>query len=164
MTYYPDFSRYEYYGVFDRPRTLNVGWLAREEPFDVAAASDELLDAVWRYCKVSVAQSRGIHDCELCPGEYVTHAEYKGERLLLGTSELRVFDDNGDIYAAPTLIFHYVQRHHYRPPPAFVAALLRGPGPPEPAYFVRLQQLALEWDATEEPQGPRMGRPRPFET
>ena len=44
---------------------------------------------------------------------------------------------------APTLIFHYVQRHHYRPPQAFVTALLRGPAPPDPAYFARLQQLGL---------------------
>lgn len=164
MTYYPDLSRYEYHrGMFDRPRTLNVGWLAREHSFDVAPPRDELLDAIWRYCKVSVAQMRGIHNCELCPGEYVESAEYKGEKLLLATSEFRVFDDNGDIYAAPTLIFHYVQRHHYRPPQAFVAALLRGPAPPEPAYFARLQQLGLEWDATSEPQGPRMGIRRPVE-
>jgi hypothetical protein len=95
MTYFPDLSRYAYNrGMFDRPRTLNVGWLAREQPFDVAPPSDELLDAIWRYCKVSVAEMRGGHDCELCPGEHVGHAEYKGEKLLLGTSEFRVFDDN----------------------------------------------------------------------
>ena len=41
---------------------------------------------VWRYCKVSIAQMRGIHDCELCPGEYVESGEHKGENLLLGTS------------------------------------------------------------------------------
>ena len=162
MTYYPDLSRYEYHrGMFDRPRTLNVGWLAREHAFDVAPPSDELLDAIWQYCKVSVAQMRGIHDCDFCPGEYVESAEYKGEKLLLSTSEFRVFDDNGDIYAAPTLIFHYVQRHHYRPPQAFVAALFRGPAPPDAAYFARLQ-LGLEWDATDEPQGPRMGPSPPF--
>jgi len=64
---------------------------------------------------------------------------------------------------APTLIFHYVQRHHYRPPQAFVTALLRGPAPPDPAYFARLQQLGLEWDVTEEPYGPRMGPPPPLD-
>jgi hypothetical protein len=152
MAYYPDLSDYEYHRkAHDRPGTKNVGWLAAGHVFDMEPASEALLDRLWRYCNVSVAQMRGWHDCELCPGKRVTHAEYKGEKLLLGTSEIRVFAEDGDIFAAPTLIFHYVQYHHYRPPEAFVVALMRDPAPPDPAYFERLRQLHLEWRQTSAP-------------
>jgi hypothetical protein len=56
-------------------------------------------------------------------------SERNGEKLLLGSSEIRVFSRNGDIYAAPTLIYHYVNPHHYAPPGAFIQALNEGPVP-----------------------------------
>jgi hypothetical protein len=152
MTYFSELSEYQYHRkAFDRPRTKNVGWLDREHHFPTVRPSEEFLDRLWRYCSVSVAQMRGFHDCELCPGERVIETEYKGQRLLLGTSEIRVFAEDGDIYAVPTLIFHYVQRHHYRPPEEFVAAVMRDPTPPDPAYFERLRQLQLEWRQTSAP-------------
>jgi hypothetical protein len=162
MAYFPDLSDYEYYGgTFHRPRTKNVGWLARDHGFSQSPPSEEFLDKLWDYCKVSVAQTRGCHECDFC-AEHAENGAHKGEKLLLGTSEIRVFSGGGVIYAAPTLIFHYVQRHHYDPPDDFVAALMRTPCPPDPAYFERLQQLRLEWNATSVPQGPRRPPPPPF--
>jgi hypothetical protein len=43
--------------------------------------------------------------------------------ISLGTGELWVTGDKGVIYAAPTLIVHYVEDHGYVPPAAFVSAL-----------------------------------------
>lgn len=153
MTYYADLSEYVYLrGDEHRPGTVNVGWLDGAHPIDVAPPTEELLDALWAYCRVSVAQTRGLHLCELCPpGTPPNIDERNGERLLLGSSEIRVFDD-GAIYAAPTLIYHYVAAHQYRPSPAFVAALLRGPAPPDPAYFQKLEALALQWNRTSSPR------------
>ena len=148
MAYYPDLTDYAYLALAIRhPATRNIGWLARDPSFATAVPSDALLDALWRYCKVSVAQTRGVHDCELCTARGY-RAERHGDSLLLGTSEIRVFAATGEIYAAPTLIYHYVEVHHYAPPEPFLRALDEGPPPPEPAYFDRLVQLGLAWNTT----------------
>jgi hypothetical protein len=149
--------------MFYRPNTKTVGWLALGHEFPTTAPSNELLDALWAYCKVSVAQMRGIHECEFCPGEDVHNAERNGELLLLGTSEIRVFSETGEIFAAPTLIYHYVRLHQYAPPAVFVRAVLAGPAPPDPEYFARLSQVGLDWNATSRFAGPRrrLGQPVP---
>lgn len=166
MAYYPDLSDYEYHRrEFFRPGTKNVGWLSAEHPFDIAPPTEELLDALWACCRISVAQMRGFHICEMCPsGEETERGERQDEKLLLGTSEIRVFSDGGIVYAAPTLIYHYVDRHQYRPPDDFVRALLRGPSPSEPEYIARLERLGLEWRHTSipSPRGRfRLGDPPP---
>ena len=64
---------------------------------------------------------------------------------------IRVFGKDGLIYAAPTLLYHYVSVHHYRPPDEFVRALNEGPRPPSQEYFERLQELGLRWNKTSAP-------------
>jgi len=155
MTYYSDLSEYTYHnGMFWRPGTKNVGWLAVEHPFPQAVPSEHVLDRIWQFCKVSIAQMRGLHDCEWCSCE-AYRAERNGETLLLSTSEVRVFSRNGEIYAAPTLIYHYMKAHHYAPPEPFLAAVEHGPCPPDPAFFARLAELDLEWNPTSKTAGPR---------
>jgi hypothetical protein len=156
MAHYEDLSDYGYHdGAFGRPGTKNVGWLASDQPFAQAAPSDAVLDRLWQLCKVSVAQMRGVHECELCGAESAYQAERNGERLLLGTSEIRVFAADGAIFAAPTLIYHYMVAHQYAPPAAFLRALANEPCPPDPAYFDRLRALGLAWTPTSASAGPR---------
>jgi hypothetical protein len=50
-----------------------------------------------------------------------------------------------DVYAAPNLIYHYIEVHHYKPPDEFLNALREGPRPPDRKYFKRLEELGLEW-------------------
>ncbi|MCX7805518.1 MAG: hypothetical protein N3A38_10060 [Planctomycetota bacterium] len=38
--------------------------------------------------------------------------------------EIRVLGRDGKIYAAPTLIYHYVVAHKYRPPQEFIDAVM----------------------------------------
>jgi hypothetical protein len=52
---------------------------------------------------------------------------------------------HGHIYAAPTLIYHYVEAHHYKPPDEFLQALREGPRPPSQEYFAELAKLGVEW-------------------
>lgn len=70
-------------------------------------------------------QHRGYHICNLCTdvsrSQYVT--EHHSKRLFLGSAEIRVVGEQGITYAAPTLIFHYVRDHAYRPPEEFLRAL-----------------------------------------
>jgi hypothetical protein len=153
MAYFDDLSEYTYHGsMFYRPGTKNVGWLAAGHHFERAVPTKDFLDRLWVFCKISVAQMRGIHECEFCTSGKTYIGEWNGEKLLLGTSEIRVFSSDREIiYAAPTLIHHYVKFHNYLPPSGFVRALTEGPTPPNEEYFDRLRELALEWRKTSIP-------------
>lgn len=150
MTYFPDLSPYSY---FRHERgTWNVGWLDADHPFETAAPSQELLDALWLFLKTPVVQTRGFHTCELClraplpedKRSRSTIARRGDEQLQIGTAEIRVFGERGVSYAAPTLIYHYVSEHHYKPPDEFVRALLAGPHPPSEEYRARLRRAGVE--------------------
>jgi hypothetical protein len=151
MTKFHDLSPYVYRQDYARPRTRNVGWLGSDDLFQKAVPNERDLDLLWAFCKVSVAQTRGVHPCELGDGKISYRAGRKGETLLLGTSEIRVFSPDGDIFAAPTMLYHYVCAHSYNPPPAFLKALREGPRPPDADYFERLKELDLEWNPTTQP-------------
>ena len=147
MPVYQDLSDYRYCSDEARPGTKNVGWLGKGQEFETATPTDAVLGALWGYCKVSAVQMRGIHECEFCSGPSEC-GEREGERLLLGAAEIRVFSDGPSIFAAPTLIYHYVSVHHYRAPEQFIEALLVAQGPPARVYFEKLEALGLKWNAT----------------
>lgn len=90
------------------------------------------------------------HSCDFCVTHAPVVAEHNGQILLLGTAEIRVFANDGLIYAAPSMIFHYASMHHYRPPTEFSRALRNGVKPSEKEYFERLGKLGLGWGATPE--------------
>jgi len=153
MAHFEDLSRYVYLSRIAPQSTKNVGWLERGHHFDEMVAAKEILDALWNHCTISVVQTRGIHLCNLCmPGKKVV-AERNGRRVLLGTSEIRVFAASGEIYAAPTLIFHYVRTHRYKPPAEFLSALTSGPRPPAQEYFERLRSIGLDYSVTSPQSG-----------
>jgi hypothetical protein len=145
--------------------TLNVGWLAKRHRFSYGAPTQEFLDKLWKHCKISVNLSRGIHPCDFCAGSNCYCGERNGERLVLGAAEIRVFYPWSvpgfivggiQIYAAPTLIYHYIEAHHYKPPDEFVDAVLNGLAPSSPEYFDRLNRLGVQWSKTSawEPRQP----------
>jgi hypothetical protein len=155
MAYYNDFSPYAYDAQFARPGTRNIGWLNRAHSFPKAQSSCEVLDLLWTFCSTSVAPQRGGHDCEFCPSGSAYLFERKGQRLLLGAAEIRVFSDKGHIYASPNLIYHYVLAHRYLPPDEFLEALRKGPRPPREDYFERLSSLGLTWSPAPSGEGLR---------
>lgn len=148
MAYFPDLSEYDYYRNDARPGTLNVGWLERPYEYCHEMPSEHVLDLLWTVCTVSVVQTRGRHLCDLCDPPALVSAERHGLQLALGSAEIRVFSKEGRLFAAPNLIYHYVNTHHYRPPDEFLCALHEGPVPPEDLYFTMLQKLDLEWNWT----------------
>lgn len=145
MAIYPDLTSYNYAPQFAAGAPLNVGWLGADTDLAETSPSSELMDALWAVTQVVVAPSRGFHFCELCGTEEVVTAQRLGERLLLGHAEIRVFGDAGEVYAAPDMLFHYVERHGYPPPVEFVRALTSSPRPPDAAYFRCLSDLGLSW-------------------
>jgi hypothetical protein len=157
VTYFEDLSDYVYHPAGCRPGTRTVGWLEPGHEFDKMLPTNELLDAIWEHCKVSVVQMRGIHECQFCvPTKTVLASRKDGLRRLLGTSEIRVFSADGDIYAAPSLVYHYVHTHHYKPPDEFIRALCEGPRPPSQGWLGQITRLGLQWNETlfrENPSG-----------
>jgi hypothetical protein len=155
MTYFADLSDYTYHLEFCRPGTKNIGWMGRRHNFEIWNPPDEIMEKIWRYCEISIAETRGVHECEICGLDSANFAERNGNKILLGTSEIRVFSGRDEIYAAPTMIYHYVQSHGYKPPDGFIAALTDGPAPGSKEYCDRLKELNLEWGATLAPLGER---------
>ena len=145
MAYFADLSDYIYVPRFARTGCVNVGWLARTGPFSTEAPSESLLDALWAFCSIAVVPTRGIHECGLCDPARLVVSTRVGRTLLLGTSEIRVFGTGDRTFAAPSLIYHYVEAHHYCPPAEFVHAATEGLTPPRPDYLQRLGSIGLDW-------------------
>jgi len=151
MTVFDDLTEYTYLPSFARPGTKNIGWLGEERDFKLENHPDNVLELVWDACGISIAQTRGFHLCPFCQKFSANRAQRGSQSLLLGTSEIRVFSKAGDIYAAPTLIYHYMAVHHYRPPKEFLSALEEGLTPRSDDYFSRLRALDLSWTKTSSP-------------
>src|SRR5215470_12413549 len=94
MAYFSDLTFYEYLPG-NPPETKNVGWLQRGHAYETASPSEETLDLLWGFCKVSVMQTRGRHQCDLC-GPPSTVAAIRGtDSVLLGSAEIRIFSKDG---------------------------------------------------------------------
>jgi hypothetical protein len=154
MTYFKDLHVCTYRRN-EKPWPLEnaVGWLGPDHSFPTAKPDEALLDFVWKFCKVYVNQTRGIHPCHLFPADrllspaFESHIfERNGEKLLLGSAEIRSFSNRGAIFAAPNLIYHYISTHHYRPLEEFIESLSEGHCPPDPEYFARLEKLGHDWN------------------
>lgn len=124
--YYPDLTPYHFLAGHRPPNTLNIGWLDIHHPFPTNKASEELLDALFERCLNPDVQTRGFHKCEFCDDQQFGGLKVcrHGREIWLGSAEITVEGADGKIYAAPSLIYHYVAAHDYGPPKEFVEALL----------------------------------------
>jgi len=66
---------------------------------------------------------RGWHICEFCH-QIVEVLGPGGQSIILGDAEIRIKGNAAKVYAAPNLVYHYVQAHRYRPPDEFLEALI----------------------------------------
>jgi hypothetical protein len=136
MAFFPDLTPYAYPIGSDKGIALNVGWLSNEHPYPQGDVPEEFVRRLWLYCKVPVNRTRGFSNCELssqCP--WPVTAEMMGEKLRLGSAEIRVLGKDSVIFAAPDMIFHYVTVHHYCPPDVFIRAVLQGYLPDSAEYL-----------------------------
>jgi hypothetical protein len=159
--YYSDLSPYHYITQRgssvseDAAPALNIGWLDSAHPFPQAKPSPEFVARLWAFCRTPINTMLGFHECPFCdddPRMYLT-IEQNGEKVGFGHAEIWIFGREGKTYAAPTLISHYVVRHHYNPPAEFNQAVLEAPLPDTPEYDARAGQF--EW-------GKRMLRQKKF--
>ena len=133
MTYFPDLSPYEYCGLKDDDviPTVNVGWLDNSKPYPQGFTSELFKEKLFQFCQRdnAILFCLGYHECQFCENPFFPLEVKRGEIITrLGNGEIRVIGQKV-IYAAPTMIYHYVVAHNYLPPQEFVDAVLTGPSP-----------------------------------
>jgi len=152
MTYFADLSVYTYTASSRSFPIRNVGWLDAGHSFPTSASIENLLAALWPFCLLSFCPQRGGQHCPFC--KQLGVVERDGKRYVLGAAELRVFDHKGEFpFAAPNLVYHYVEAHHYLPPAEFLEALRSGPQPQTEEYRALVAKLGSKWWATAPTEG-----------
>lgn len=133
MTTYEDLTPYEYFPDQEGD-VRNVGWLGTGSRFATGDPEPGLVQALVTLAAFhSVNGTRGFHLCEFC-GPRTTPDDYepatvsfefaeRGE-VTLGSAEIHVPGPGGVVYAAPTLVIHYIEAHGYLPPADFVKSAL----------------------------------------
>jgi DNA gyrase B/Histidine kinase-, DNA gyrase B-, and HSP90-like ATPase len=135
MAHFEDLSPCTYFGG-DSRALLAVGWLENGKPFPQGESDPAFLAALETQAKQPWAPVEfiGVHPCEFCP---------EGRRPM-GRHNLFIPGD-GVVFAAPALIGHYIREHAYRPPSAFVKAVLSCPPPGSTAFHAAIRAL-YRWE------------------
>jgi hypothetical protein len=154
MTYYPDLTSLPTNDQKISGKFFAIGWLDNQHKYPQGPVSNTFIERLWIFCRYPALVTRGFHLCEFCPpvkrnvefpgleSPYeILRAQREGTNIKLGYAEIDVFDENGTIYHAPNLIYHYVLDHKYRPPEPFIQAVLTGPPPNTEEYKSILKKL-----------------------
>ena len=135
-TEFQDLTKYSYNLDKELPNVLNVGWLGKDVGFPRGEVSSSLLRKIKKIVpQCSVNRMRGYQPCWFCRGTKGISrviSTIDGDELLLGAAELWVCDGSTTVFAAPDLIIHYIEEHHYLPPKSFLSAV---------------ETLSKDWDA-----------------
>lgn len=126
MTYFEDETAYSY-GEGQGENLVNVGWLDVSHEYPQGGVPEDFVRRLRDLCARGMVRTRGWHRCNLCPrGAAYPVAITSGDtdRYLVGDAEIRVPGPGPIVYAAPTMVIHYVLEHGYRPPDGFIAAVL----------------------------------------
>jgi hypothetical protein len=119
--YFQDLTVYTYLNHRSEQSVLSVGWLDDEHEFTRGSVPNEVLERILALCFQPVNQTRGFHQSPfLKPAPFGYPVEYNGQKMLLGSAEIRVSGRSGKIYAAPNLIYHYIKDCGYLPPQEFL--------------------------------------------
>jgi hypothetical protein len=122
--YFPDLSPYSYsLGNRILPKVECVGWLDKEHPFPQKGLPQLFFTKLLELLRSEqVRVMRGLHHCPFCDEESVW---LEGREVLLGHAEIWIPSQTRDVvFAAPTLIYHYCEKHTYSPPDEFIDAVL----------------------------------------
>jgi hypothetical protein len=128
MATFQDCSEYTYHPS-EQPM-LNVGWLGAEVDFPRGPVSSEVVDALLVLAADQKNVMRGVHHCEFCGEESPIRLPVGGPGgwVSLGGGEVHVRSGDGQIFAAPSLVIHYIMEHEYIPPRRFQEAVLETAG------------------------------------
>lgn len=131
--YFDDLSKYAYIRHVTIPM-VNVGWLSPENTYAKGETSPVFHDYLFQLCRYRQNETMGWHQCELCvpiaPSGQGFKVSRNGIEIELASAEIHVQGQDGKIYSAPNLIYHYVVDHGYCPPDGFIEAVLKSKGQP----------------------------------
>ena len=124
MAHYVDLTPYITLKI-DNPQVVAVGWIDGSHPFPTGSVDSAFLTRLRSLSREAWEpyMTPGIHFCELCP-----------PRTASGSQTIWIPGD-AQIFVSPELIIHYVERHEYRPPDRYIAAVLACPAMNSPSYF-----------------------------
>jgi hypothetical protein len=128
MTYVPDGMSLRGSGYTRKRGLTAIGWLDGDRPYHRGPVPAAFTAALRQAClHGAVRLTRGYHPCTLCPRDspYPVVVVDGDESYAVGHAEVRVEDRRFRAFAAPNMVIHYVEQHDYRPPDAFIAAVLR---------------------------------------
>jgi len=111
---------------------IYIGWLTSQYNFNKGAVSDFFTFRLWEHLKYKIDKKRGYYKCDYCRDfifNKIPTSKYNKEIIKTGYYDVIVFDKDEKIYRAPSLIFHYIQKHKYLPPIEFIDAVCYGISP-----------------------------------
>lgn len=127
--FYEDMSDYCYYLKKPLNTVQNVGWLDSSRKYKTGEISKYFLPKL--ACIITgndifnaqVNVIRGVHPCALsnCTINDVNCDQYY--KANLGSSEVWI-PFNNNFLATPTMVYHYIEKHHYLPPEPFIKAVM----------------------------------------
>jgi len=163
MTFFQDLTPCNYGGYSGLKPLLAVGWL--DPPFDFARGTlnrsvRDRLEALFNRCW-QPALFMGSHTCGFCERAAHNapphHADRRPSDLPSGSANF--FIPGGHVvYLVPALILHYIDEHHYCPPPAFADAVAACPPIRSKDYFLALIAVGGHMPALVEGSGGDAGR------
>jgi hypothetical protein len=130
VMFFIDLSEYAY--GKSEPNTYNIGWIEKDNPFTVGDVPEGFLVKLKPFIRLVINEYFGVYECSFCENN-------------LNSGEIRVFGQEGKIYAAPRMIYHYVAAHSYLPPQEFIEAVIHGPSPGSPEYRMLAQTCSWSY-------------------
>jgi hypothetical protein len=129
------------FGAEDADKLVAIGWLDESHPYIQGDVSEPFLDKLFDLLAQPWAPTYllGYHDCPWCGDNY--SARYTGRSINVGALNLFVAGD-GFLYAAPSMIAHYILAHAYAPPQEFRDAVLGCPPMRSQEYFQAVAENA----------------------
>jgi hypothetical protein len=105
----------------------NIGWLERRCDYATWDPPIELLARLQYLCLSPTNGTMGYCSCSLCgfAAEYPITIIVDGTPVCLGSAEIRIQSREGRRFVCPDMVYHYVQRHKYRPPAEFIDAVMQ---------------------------------------
>jgi hypothetical protein len=123
--YIQDLTPYIYLNREPDGKVLAVGWWDAEHEFIKGALPKGVLERFIALCFKPINQTRGFHPSPFLKSVSLGYpVEHHGQKMLLGSAEIRVSGLEGKCYAAPNLIYHYMKDCDYLPPQEFLDALM----------------------------------------
>jgi hypothetical protein len=124
-------------------KPVAIGWLGSGQPYPTGPTPAAFPEKLLRFClePYTVGHHPQVDRCTLgdCP-RLLPPEVRDGQTAFFGMAEIRVLGQT-EIYAAPTLIYHFVIAHEYRPPKEFIDAVLNGPQPGSDEHRVLINTL-----------------------